>query len=43
MDYLKSIPEKGDRLYFETLYSDEGIWMVETDNKKYYKVILFTE
>ncbi|QGK75268.1 hypothetical protein [Flavobacterium sp. SLB02] len=43
MDYLKSIPEKGDRLYFETLYSDEGIWMVETDNKKYYKVLLFKD
>lgn len=43
MDYLKSIPEKGNRLYFETLYSDQGIWMVETDNKKYYKVLLFKE
>lgn len=43
MDYLKSIPEKGDRLYFETLYSNEGVWLVETDNKKYYKVILFKE
>ncbi|MFB9080318.1 hypothetical protein ACFFLS_11505 [Flavobacterium procerum] len=43
MDYLKKIPEKGDRLYFETLYSDEGVWLVETDNKKYYKVVLFKD
>lgn len=43
MDYLKSVPEKGNRLYYETLYSDEGIWLVETDNKKYYKVLLFKE
>ena len=43
MDYLKSISEKGDRLYFETLYSNEGVWLVETDNKKYYKVVLFKE
>lgn len=41
MDYLKSIPEKGDRLYFQTLYSTEGIRLLETDNKKYYKVLLF--
>ncbi|MNK74756.1 hypothetical protein D3C87_942770 [compost metagenome] len=43
MEYLKSVPEKGNRLYFETLYSDEGVWLVETDNKKYYKVLLFKE
>lgn len=43
MDYLKSISEKGNRLYFETIYSDEGIWLVETDNKEYYKVLLFKE
>lgn len=43
MTYLKSVPEGGIRLYFETIFSDQGIWLVETDNEKYYKVLLFKE
>lgn len=41
--YLKTIPQKGDRIYFETIFSNEGIWLVETDNKEYYKVLLFKD
>ena len=41
--YLKTIPSKGNAVYFETVFSDQGIWLVETDNKKYYKVLLFKE
>lgn len=43
MNYLKSILEGDKRLYFETIFSDQGIWLVETDNKEYYKVTLFKE
>lgn len=43
LKYLKSIPSKGNRIYFETVFSDQGIWLVETDNKEYYKVSLFKE
>lgn len=39
--YLKTIPQKGDRIYFETVFTTEGIWLVETDNERYYKVLLF--
>lgn len=39
--YLKSIPEGDKRLHFTTLFSKQGIWLVETDNKNYYKVLLF--
>lgn len=41
--YLKTIPQKGDRIYFQSIFSDEGIWLVETDNEKYYKVLLFKD
>lgn len=41
--YLKNIPQKSDRIYFQTIFSNEGIWLVETDNEKYYKVLLFKE
>lgn len=41
--YLKSIPEGDTRLHFTTLFTDQGIWLVETDNKKYYKVLLFKD
>jgi hypothetical protein len=39
--YLKNIPEGDKRLHFSTLFSNQGIWLVETDNKEYYKVLLF--
>jgi hypothetical protein len=39
--YLKSIPEGDTRLHFSTLFSNKGIWLVESDNKNYYKVLLF--
>ncbi len=41
--YLKTIPSKGNAVYFETVFSNQGIWLVETDNKEYYKVLLFKE
>ncbi|WP_264535652.1 hypothetical protein [Flavobacterium sp. N1736] len=41
--YLKTIPSKGNSVYFETVFSDQGIWLIETDNKEYYKVLLFKD
>lgn len=41
--YLKSIPEGNTRLHFTTKFTDQGIWLVETDNKNYYKVLLFKD
>ena len=41
--YLKTIPSNGNSVYFETIFSDQGIWLVETDNKEYYKVLLFKD
>lgn len=41
--YIKNVPSNGNRLYYETVFSDQGIWLVESDNKEYYKVLLFKE
>jgi hypothetical protein len=41
--YIKNVPSNGNKLYYETVFSDQGIWLVETDNKEYYKVLLFKE
>ncbi|WP_343705083.1 hypothetical protein [Flavobacterium sp.] len=43
LNYIKGLPLKGDRKYFETIFSDQGIWLIETDNEEYYKVLLFKE
>ena len=43
MNYLKGITDSGKRLYFETIFSDQGIWLIETDNKEYYKILLFKD
>ena len=39
-DYLKNIDSK-NKLYFNTIFSNEGIWLIESDNKDYYKVTFF--
>jgi len=39
--YINSVPSDGNKLYYETVFSDQGIWLVESDNKEYYKVLLF--
>jgi hypothetical protein len=41
--YIKNVPSNGNKLYYETVFSDQGIWLVETDNKEYYKILLFKE
>lgn len=41
--YIKSVPSNGNKLYYETVFSDQGLWLVESDNKEYYKVLLFKE
>lgn len=41
--YIKNIPSTGNKLYYETVFSDQGIWLIESDNKEYYKVLLFKE
>lgn len=42
-NYINNLPKDGNRLFFDTIFSDEGIWLIETDNKEYYKVLLFKE
>lgn len=39
-DYVKNIDNK-NKLYFNTIFSNEGIWLIESDNKDYYKVTFF--
>ncbi|MBP2283605.1 hypothetical protein H4V97_001923 [Flavobacterium sp. CG_23.5] len=39
-DYLKNIDSK-NKLFFNTIISDKGIWLMESDNEKYYKVTFF--
>lgn len=43
LKYIKSLPTEGNRKYFNTFFSDQGIWLIETDNEEYYKVLLFKE
>jgi hypothetical protein len=43
LKYLKSIPKDGKQLYYESVFCNEGIWLVETDNKEFYKVLLFKD
>lgn len=39
-DYLKNINNK-NKLYFNTIFSKDGIWLIESDNEEYYKVTFF--
>lgn len=39
--YIDSINSSKDKIYMNTLVSKEGIWLIETDNKNYYKVTYF--
>jgi hypothetical protein len=41
--YLKSVSKEGKKLYYETVFSDQGIWLIQTDNKETYKVLLFKD
>lgn len=41
VEYIKNLPVKGNHKYFETVFSNQGIWLIETDNEEYYKVLLF--
>ena len=42
LNYIKKLaPNK--TLYFDTIFSDKGIWLVETDNEDYYKVSHFKD
>ena len=43
LNYLKSIANGDKRLYFQTVFSEQGIFIVETDNRNYFKVLLFKE
>lgn len=39
-DYVKNINSK-DKIYFNTIFSNEGVWLIESDNENYYKVTFF--
>jgi len=43
LKYINSVSDKGNRLYYEGIFSDQGIWLIETDNKEYYKILLFKD
>lgn len=43
MSYVKSVSKEGKKLYYETVICDEGIWLVQTDNKESYKILLFKD
>lgn len=43
LKYVKSISKEGNQLYYEAVFSKEGIWLVETDNKEFYKILLFKD
>ena len=40
--YIRSVKSKKD-IQFEAVFSDTGIWLLESDNKEYYKVLLFED
>ncbi len=40
VEYLKNINTK-NKLFFNTIFSNDGIWLLESDNKEYYKVTFF--
>ena len=42
LNYIKNLPTN-KTLHFETIFSDKGIWLVETDNDEYYKVTNFKD
>lgn len=39
--YINGINSSKDKIYLNTLVSREGIWLIESDNKEYYKVTYF--
>ncbi|MES2575944.1 MAG: hypothetical protein V4572_13460 [Bacteroidota bacterium] len=43
LKYIKSLPSNGNHKYFETSFSNQGIWLIETDNQVYYKITLFKD
>jgi len=43
MSYVKSVSKEGKKLYYETVICDEGIWLIQTDNKESYKILLFKD
>ncbi|TDO82773.1 hypothetical protein EV143_10233 [Flavobacterium chryseum] len=43
MSYVKSVSKDGKKLYYESIICDEGIWLVETDNKESYKILFFKD
>lgn len=43
MSYVKGVTKEGKKLYYETVICDEGVWLVQTDNKENYKILLFKD
>jgi|SRR6218665_582950 len=41
-DYIKGVTSKKE-VHFRTLALKDGIWLIETDNKNYYKILYFKE
>lgn len=39
-NYIDSL-NKDNKLNLKFLFSSEGIWLIESDNEKYYKVLFF--
>ena len=43
VSYLKSVSKEGKKLYYESVICDQGIWLIQTDNKESYKILLFKD
>ena len=41
-NYIRSVKSKKD-VQFEAIIAESGIWLIESDNKEYYKVLLFED
>ncbi|GGF26563.1 hypothetical protein [Flavobacterium limi] len=43
VSYLKNVSKEGKKLYYESIICNEGIWLIQTDNKESYKILLFKD
>ena len=42
-NYIDSIGESKSKIFFNSVIADKGYWLLETDNKSYYKILFFNK